>query len=347
MRFRFIEDHRAVFMVRVMGAVLEVSASGYAAWRGRPASTRARGNRALVDAIRRVHADSRRRHGSPRVPAALGVAGRRVGRNRVARPMRRHGIHARCKRRFRATTDSKHALPLAPNLLARQFSAPAPNRAPRARAPAALQSDRPKADGWPTAPTCRPRQAGSTWPSCWTCLPARSLAGPCPKGWAMSESMPQDLTLAAWRMAITKRQPGPGLLHDADRGSQSAAHDDRRLLDGHGMLCSMSRNGKCWDNAPRESFFGSLKTELPVDRPFPTRQAARTALFRFIEGFYNHQRLHSAIGYVAPIRQEQLAAAASVVTPCPPNRGTVRRHRRVQLLATSAGRPRGSGRGRR
>jgi hypothetical protein len=103
----------------------------------------------------------------------------------------------------------------------------------------------------------------------------------------MSESMPQDLTLAAWRMAITKRQPGPGLLHHADRGSQSAAHDDRRLLDGHGMICSMSRNGKCWDNAPRESFFGSLKTELPVDRPFPTRQAARTALFRFIEGFYN------------------------------------------------------------
>jgi putative transposase len=129
MRFRFIEDHRAVFMVRVMCAVLEVSASGYYAWRGRPESARARGNRAvLVDAIRRVHADSRRRYGSPRVHAALRAEGSRAGRNRVARLMRRHGIRARCRRRFRTTTDGNHALPLAPNLLARQFTAAAPNQ---------------------------------------------------------------------------------------------------------------------------------------------------------------------------------------------------------------------------
>jgi putative transposase len=129
MRFRFIEDHRAVFLVRVMCAVLEVSASGYYAWRGRAESARARGNRAaLVDAIRRVHADSRRRYGSPRVHAALRAEGSRVGRNRVARLMRRHGIRARCRRRFRTTTDSNHALPLAPNLLARQFTAAAPDQ---------------------------------------------------------------------------------------------------------------------------------------------------------------------------------------------------------------------------
>ena len=128
MRFRFIEDHRAVFMVRVMCAVLEVSASGYYAWRGRPESARAAGNRALVDAIRRVHADSRRRYGSPRVHAALRAEGSRVGRNRVAHLMRRHGIRARCRRRFRTTTDSNHAFPLAPNLLARQFTAAAPNQ---------------------------------------------------------------------------------------------------------------------------------------------------------------------------------------------------------------------------
>ena len=111
-------------------------------------------------------------------------------------------------------------------------------------------------------------------------------------------------------MAITNRRPDPGLLHHADRGSQYAAHDYRRLLDEHGMVCSMSRKGDCWDNAPMESFFGSLKTELEDDGPFPTRQAARTALFGFIEGFYNRQRLHSAIGYVTPTRKEQLAAAA-------------------------------------
>ena len=128
MRFRFIEDHRTVFMVRVMCAVLEVSASGYYAWRCRPESARARGNRVLIDAIRRVHADSRRRYGSPRVHATLQAEGSRVGRNRVARLMRRHGIRARCRRRFRTTTDSNHAFPLAPNLLARQFAAPAPNR---------------------------------------------------------------------------------------------------------------------------------------------------------------------------------------------------------------------------
>ncbi|WP_052402579.1 IS3 family transposase [Muricoccus aerilatus] len=124
------------------------------------------------------------------------------------------------------------------------------------------------------------------------------------------DTLAQELTLTALRMAITSRRPGPGLLHHADRGSQYAAHDDRRLLTKHGMRCSMSRKGDCWDNAPMESFFGSLKTELEEDGPCPTRQAARSALFAFIEGFYNQQRLHSAIGYKAPTEMEQLAAAA-------------------------------------
>lgn len=287
MRFRFIEDHRAVFMVRVMCAMLEVSASGYYAWRSRPESARARSNRALVDDIRRVHADSRRRYGSPRVHAVLRAEGGRVGRNRIARLMRRHGIHARCKRRFRTTTDSNHAFPLAPNLLARQFTAAAPNRV------------------WLADITYVPTEEG------WLYLAVVLDLFACKAvGWAMSASMPQELTLAALRMAITNRRPDPGLLHHSDRGSQYAAHDYRRLLDEHGMVCSMSRKGDCWDNAPMESFFGSLKTELESDGPFPTRQAARTALFGFIEGFYNRQRLHSAIGYVTPIRKEQLAAAA-------------------------------------
>jgi len=137
-------------------------------------------------------------------------------------------------------------------------------------------------------------------------------------GWAMSETMPQELALAAPHMAITRRQPGPGLLHHSDRGSQYAAHDYRRVLDEHGMRCSMSRKGNCWDNASMESFFGSLKTELDGDGPFDTRQVARTALFRFvepsgspdIEGWHNRQRLRSSLGYIRPINKEQLAAAA-------------------------------------
>ena len=137
-------------------------------------------------------------------------------------------------------------------------------------------------------------------------------------GWAMSEAMPQELTLAALRMAVTSRRPGPGLLHHAHRGSQHAAHACRRVLDGHGMRCSMSRKGDCWNNAPMESFFGSLKTELDGDGPFTTRQAARTALFRAVEprgwpdfeGWHNRERLHSGIGYMTPANKEQLAAAA-------------------------------------
>jgi putative transposase len=129
-------------------------------------------------------------------------------------------------------------------------------------------------------------------------------------GWAMRETMPQELTMTALRMAITNRRPRPGLLHHAGRGSQYAANAYRKLLDEAGMLCSMSRKCDCWDNAPMESFFGSLKRELDDGQPFETRQAAKNAVFAFIEGFYNRQRLHSAIGYRSPADMEKIAAAA-------------------------------------
>jgi putative transposase len=286
MRFRFIEDHRDVFLVRVMCAVLEVSASGYYAWRERPESRRAVADRELLTEVRRVHANSRRRYGSPRVHAALRSEGKRVGRNRVARLMHRNGIQARQKRRFRKTTDSNHSFPLAPNLLARQFTAAAPNKV------------------WLADITCVPTLEGWLYLAVVLDMFSRKVVG-----WAMSDTMPQELTVAALRMAITNRQPGKGLLHHSDRGSQYAAHAYRRLLDEYGMLCSMSRKGDCWDNAPMESFFGSMKTELE-DGPYETRQAAKTALFGFIEGFYNRHRLHSAIGYVTPNHKEQIAVAA-------------------------------------
>src|SRR5205823_14024810 len=218
MRFRFIEDHRDVFLVRMMCAVLEVSASGYYAWRERPESRRAAADRELLTEVRRVHANSRRRYGSPRVHAALRREGKRVGRNRVARLMHRNGIQARQKRRFRKTTDSNHSFPLAPNLLARQFTAAAPNKI------------------WLADITCVPTLGGWLYLAVILDMFARKVVG-----WAMSDTMPQELTVAALRMAITNRQPGKGLLHHSDRGSQYAAHAYRRLLDKHGMLCSMSR----------------------------------------------------------------------------------------------------------
>ena len=287
MRFCFIEDHRTTFPVRTMCAVLEVSHSGYYAWRDRPDSARDVADRGLAAEICRIHADNRAVYGSPRVHAALRAEGRRMGVNRVARLMRRHGIQGRHKRRAPRTTDSKHALPVAPNLLDRQFTATAPNQV------------------WLADITYIPTGEGWLYLAVVLDLFARRVVG-----WAMSETMPQELTIAALHMAITSRRSGPGLVHHSDRGSQYAAHAYRRLLDKHGMLCSMSRKGDCWDNAPMESFFGSMKTELGDDIVFETRQDAKRTIFSFIETFYNRRRLHSAIGYRSPVEMEQIAAAA-------------------------------------
>jgi putative transposase len=286
-----MEDHRSQYPIRIMCGVLEVSPSGYYAWRGRPESTRAAADRGLAADIRRVHADSRSAYGSPRVHAALRAEGRRVGVNRVARLMRHHGIQGRHKRRVPRTTDSKHALPIAPNLLGRKFTASAPNQV------------------WLADITYVSTNEGWLYLAVVLDLFSRRVVG-----WAMRETMPQELTITALQMAITNRRPGPGLVHHSDRGSQYAAQAYRKLLGEAGMVCSMSRKGDCWDKAPIESFFGSMKCELDDGQPFETRQAARNAVFAFIEGFYNRRRLHSAIGYRSPADMENVAAAAKAVT---------------------------------
>jgi putative transposase len=216
-----------MFPVRVMSATLQVSASGYYAWRDRPESARTRANRALVADIRRVHADNRAVYGSPRVHAVLRAEGRRVGVNRVARLMHHHGIRGRQKPRRPRATDSKHSLPVAANLLDRQFTAPAPNRV------------------WLADITYISTGEGWLYLAVVLDMFSRLVVG-----WAMRTTMPQELTIAALQMAVANRRPAPGLLHHSDRGSQYAAHAYRRLLDQHGMLCSMSRKGECWDNAP-------------------------------------------------------------------------------------------------
>jgi putative transposase len=286
MRFRLIEDHREVWPVRVMCAALSVSPSGFYAWRSRPQSPRKIANRELLVAIRRVHAQHRERYGAPRIHAELRAEGHTLSRKRVARLMRRHGIRARAPRRYRVcTTDSKHSLPVAANLLDQNFVANRPDQV------------------WLADITYIPTGEGWLYLAVILDLFTRKVVG-----WAMREHMPAELTIAALTMAIQRRRPGAGLIHHSDRGSQYAAGDYRRMLQTAAIVQSMSRKGNCWDNAPMESFFGTLKTELVHQRDYPDRDAARRDLFAYIEGYYNRQRIHSAIGYITPEQAEAKSA---------------------------------------
>jgi len=283
-RYGFIRAEKANFPITVMCRVLEVSTAGYYAWSKRRPSRRQVANQRLVMAIRDIHAGSRRTYGAPRVRAELVARGEAVGKNRVARLMRQEGIQARRKRKFRRTTDSKHALPVAPNVLQRDFEADAPNEA------------------WVTDITYVWTLEGWLYLAAILDLFSRRVVG-----WAMSTSLDRGLALDALQMALQGRQPPPGLVHHSDRGCQYASHDYRAVLDAHGIVCSMSRKGDCWDNAVAESFFGSLKAELLNDMDFATRAEARSAIFDYIEVFYNRRRRHSYLGFLSPADYERLA----------------------------------------
>jgi len=283
MRFSLIEQHARTYPVRLMCRVLGVSASGYYAWRSRPESPRAVANRHLLERIRRIHGDHLGRYGSPRMHAALQAQGHRVSRGRIERLMRRHGIRALARRRFRpATTDSRHPWPVAPNLLRQQFMASAPNRV------------------WLADITYIPTDEGWLYLATVLDLATRKMVG-----WSMRDHLRTELTLGALMMAAQRQRPGPGLIHHSDRGSQYAAEAYARALASMGAEASMSRRGCCYDNAPMESFFHSLKVELVHQRRWATREEARRDLFGYIEGYYNRQRIHSALGYLTPEQAEQ------------------------------------------
>ena len=284
----FIQENVADFPIGVLCEVLGVSRNGYYAWaqhakNGRAESARATTDRALSAEIQAAHQASRGRYGSPRVHAELRARGRRVGRKRVARLLRGMGLAARRRRRFRRTTDSRHSFAIAPNLLARNFTAQAPDRV------------------WLADITYIWTAEGWLYLAAVLDLYTRKVVG-----WAMAEHLGHELALAALDMAIARQRPAPGLVHHADRGVQYAAHRYRARLQHHGMLCSMSRKGDCWDNAPMESFFATLKRELVEGTEYPTRDEARADVFVYLEGFYNARRLHSSLGYLTP---EQKAAA--------------------------------------
>ena len=291
MRFAFIAAEKAGFPVRLLCRTLQVSRAGFYAWQARPVAPRAQADERLGLEIAAIHAESRQRYGSPRIHAELVDRGCRVSRKRVARLMRGHGLAARRRRRFRVTTQSRHSFPTASNVLARQFEWPEPNQA------------------WVTDITYIATGEGWLYLAVILDLCSRFAVG-----WAISERLTDALTLNALGMALARRRPPQGLLHHSDRGSQYASGDYQKVLAQHGIVCSMSRRGDCWDyNAAAESFFATLKVELIHDAAWATRATARTELFDYLERFYNGQRRHSALGYLSPRafeqRQEQTAVA--------------------------------------
>lgn len=287
MKFQFVDRHQGVFPIRRMCGVLGVSPSGYYAWRNRPECRRKREDRRLGLEIKAIHRENRGVYGSPRIHAELKDRQMHHGKKRVARLMRENGIRAKQKKKFKMTTDSKHSYPLAPNLLGRDFSAHSSNQK------------------WLADITYIWTREGWLYLAAIMDLFSRPIVG-----WSMSRRMTKELVLEALEMAVGRRCPGPGLVHHSDRGSQYACGDYQQTLTDHGMVGSMSRKGDCWDNAPMESFFHTLKTELVHHRDYQTRNQARADIFEYIEVFYNRSRRHSALGYLTPAQYEMLKMAA-------------------------------------
>jgi putative transposase len=286
MRFAFTEQHVGAFQVRLMCRVLEVSASGFYGRRSRPESPRTASDRHLLAKVRRLQAQHHGRYGSPRMHAALRTEGHSCSRGRVERLMRRHDIRVLAGHRFRPrTTDSRHSLPVAPNLLAQRFVAPAPSRV------------------WLADITYIATGDGWLYLAAILDLATRKIVG-----WVMRDHMRTELALAALRMATQRQRPALGLIQHSDRGSQYAAGAYGSQLVELGAFASMSRKGCCYDNAPMEGFFHTLKVELVRQRRWNTHDEARSDLFAYIEGYYNRHRIHSAIGYVTPEHAEQMAA---------------------------------------
>lgn len=284
MRFAFIEAKKARYPVSALCHVLEVERSGFYAWRSREESTHAVDDRRLAVEVRAAFEQSKRRYGSPRICRVLRRQGVTVGRHRVARLMREQKLQARRRRKFVATTDSKHSMPTPPNLVRRQFEVNEPDRV------------------WAGDVTYLPTGEGWLFLAVLLDLHSRRVVG-----WALSERNDEALTLSALQMALDQRRPESGLVHHSDRGTTYASGEYQDSLARHGLVCSMSRKGDCWDNAVVESFFSTLDIECARQQPFSTRSAARREVSDYILSFYNSTRLHSHLGYRSPMEFERAA----------------------------------------
>jgi len=277
MRYRFIQAHQEEFPVQRLCSVLGVSPSGYYAWRERPVSVRRQANQKLMLEIRAIHNRSRKTYGSPRVHAELRASGFRASKNRVARLMRAENLQGRRKKKRPRTTDSQHSHPVAPNRLNRDFHATRPN------------------EKWLADITYIPTAEGWLYLAVVLDLFSRKIVG-----WAFAATLESCLVEQAFRMAVQDRSALNELLHHSDRGSQYAGGAYQRLLVDQHIQTSMSRPGNCYDNAPMESFFSTLKCEHVHFQNYRTRQEATTDIFSYIVGFYNRQRRHSSLGYLSP-----------------------------------------------
>ena len=282
MRYAFIDEQRTQHRIGRMCELLEVSRAGFYEWRGRGPSVRSTVDVAIGEAVIRAHTESRKTYGRPRIHAELSAQGIRVGQKRVARIMKAHGLVGVLPRAFRKTTDSDHALPVAPNILGRNFDLKQ------------LHKDQ----VWAGDITYLATREGWLYLAVVLDLSSRRVIG-----WSMSKTMHRALVLDALNAAIRNRRPEGRTLFHSDRGSQYASNDFAAVLGAHGIIASMSRKGQCWDNACVESFFGSMKREL-ADPIWENRRAARAEIFDYIEIWYNRKRRHSTLGYVSPEEYE-------------------------------------------
>ena len=276
--YELVDSEKAAFPVSALCEAVGVSRSAYYAWCRSVPSERERANERLLAEIRAIHVENEARYGSPRIRDELRDRGHEVGKYRVARLMRENGIWARIRRRFRHTTDSRHKLPIAPNLLGQRFTASAPNQV------------------WVGDITYIGTAEGWAYLAVLLDLYSRRVVG-----WALRKSLNREVAVSALEHALTCRRPPHGLVHHTDRGSQYASHEYRDLLNRHGAACSMSAAGNCYDNAVAESFFATLKKELVHGCAFETRSEAYDAISDYIENYYNAKRRHSAVGNVSPI----------------------------------------------
>ncbi len=288
MKYACIQAHREEFEVALMCRVLDVSRSGFYAAQKRGSRKRERADQRLRLEIRAIHRASKRRYGSPRVHEELKAHGILCGRKRVERLMRADGLRAKRRRRFRGTTNSQHAYPIAPNLLERRFTVAGVGGLDRI---------------WVGDITYVPTRQGWLYLAIVLDLGSRRVVG-----WAMKDTLEASLATDALTMALTRRRPGNDLLHHSDRGVQYASGEYRALLADHGITCSMSRKGDCWDNAVAESLFATLEWELIEEADWHTHQEARRAIFEYLEVWYNRQRRHSALGYKTPAQYEEALA---------------------------------------
>lgn len=279
MIFAIIRDHLVPeFTVTDCCRVLKVSTSGYYRWRRRPVGVREQRRQELTGKIRAVHEASRRIYGAPKVQRELHARGVTLNRKTVARIMRENRLRSKVVKKFRVrTTDSDHGHPVAGNVLNREFTAERPDAV------------------WLCDITYIPTGEGFLYLAGVMDLCSRKIVG-----WSMAGHLRSELVADALAMATAARRPGPGLVHHSDRGVQYCCGEYRDELKSWGMVASMSRAGDCYDNAPKESFWATLKKELMSDRAFTTRQEARAAIFEYIEVFYNRQRIHGSIGFVSP-----------------------------------------------